>query len=279
MKTRFFTLSLGDRHDLTARTWLSLLSAMAWAPPDAEFALLTDRPELYAWFGDRLRLVTVDPATIDAWHGPHRFFWRVKLKSVQHLAQLGPANAVYFDSDVLIRKPLGDLVQALEAGDVFMHEREYELSAARRTGHRRLWKLVRGTSADGLTVAPPCWMWNAGLVAVGAQQLALIDRALAICDGLMDQGAKHSLTEQLAFSMALGSTGRMREGKAWMDHFWSNKEGFAVAIDRQLAQILMRRLDLDAAIAMVRSEPIILPLVVRKRWWTKLLLRAAGQIV
>ena len=61
-----------------------------------------------------------------------------------------------------------------------------------------------------------------------------------------------------------------------MDHFWSNKDGYAVAIDRQLAQILTRRLDVDAAIALVRAEPIRLPLVVRRRWWSQLLLRLAG---
>lgn len=275
-QVRFAYLSLGDRHDILARAWLSILTVLAWAPPGSRIAIVTDQPQRFAWFGDRLEVVTVDPATVKEWRGKHDFFWRVKLMSVLRLAELGPAHLIYLDTDVLVRKPLDDLVQALEAGDVFMHEREYDLSRSRRSGQVRLWKMVRGLQAGGLTVGSPCPMWNAGLVAVGAQHVGLLKRALDTCDGLMDQGVQHALTEQLSFSMALGSTGRFREGKAWMDHFWSNKDGYGAAIDRQLAHILIDRLDVDAAVAYVRANPILLPLVVRKRWWTKLLLRAAG---
>jgi hypothetical protein len=275
-QVRFAYLSLGDRHDILARAWLSILTVLAYAPPNSQIAIVTDQPARFAWFGGRLEIITIDPATVQEWRGRHDFFWRVKLMSVLRLAELGPAHLIYLDTDVLVRKPLNDLVQALEAGDVFMHEREYDLSNSRRSGQVRLWKMVRGLTTGGLTVGSPCVMWNAGLVAVGAQQIDLLKRALETCDGLMDQGVQHALTEQLSFSLTLGSTGRIREGKAWMDHFWSNKDGYGAAIDRQLAHILIDRLDVDSAIAYVRANPILLPLVVRKRWWSKLLLRAAG---
>lgn len=274
--TRFAYLQLGERHDQNARAWLSILSVLAHAPPGCEVVLLTDQPELYRWFGDRLRVLAVDPATVQQWRGRHDFFWRVKIQSILRVASLGEARVVYLDTDVLVRRGLADLLAALDAGDVFMHEREYELARSRRAGQKRLWRAVQGRSVDGLAVQPPCAMWNAGLVAVGAQHHDLLERALRLCDGLMDLGVQHALVEQLSFSLALGAGGRLREGKGWMDHFWSNKDGYGAAIDRQLAQILMRRLDVDAAVALVRSEPILLPLVVRRRWWSRLLVRLAG---
>ena len=270
MITRFVTLSLGDRHDLTARAHLSILSAMAWAPTGSEFCIVTDRPELFDWFGNRLRILAVDAATVKAWRGKHDFFWRVELMTVVHAAAQGPAHIVYHDSDVLMRRDLAPLCAALAAGDVFMHEHEYDLARSRRAGQRRLWRQISAR------IPAPCPMWNAGLIAVGAGNHGVLAQALDGLDRLMDEGVAHTLVEQLAISLAFSATGRLRAGREWMDHFWSNKEGYAVAIDRQLAQILTRQLDLDAAIALVREQPILLPLVVRKRWWSRLLIRLAG---
>jgi hypothetical protein len=270
LPTRFVTLSLGERHDLTARAHLSILSAMAWAPAGSEFCIVTDRPDLFGWFGSRLRILAVDAATVRGWRGRHDFFWRVELMTVVHAAAQGPAHVVYHDSDVLMRRDLSDLCDALASGDVFMHEHEYDLASSRRAGQRRLWRQVSGR------IPAPCPMWNAGLIAVGAANHGVLDEALRTLDRLMDDGVAHTLIEQLAISLAFAATGRLRDGRGWMDHFWSNKEGYAVAIDRQLAQILTRGLDVDAAVALVRREPILLPLVVRKRWWSKLLIRLAG---
>lgn len=276
MLNRFVTLSVGGRHDLTAWAHRSILSAMAWAPPHSEFCVVTDEPEAFGWFGDRLRILPVDAATLREWRGRHDFFWRVELMCVLHAAAQGPANIIYHDSDVVMRKDLGDLCASLNDGYVFMHEREYDLCTAKRRGQKRLWRAVAGREVAGFRLAAPCAMWNAGLIAVGAQHHALLDRALVLLDTLMDEGVHHTLVEQLAISTVLAATARLQEGRPWMDHFWGNKDGYAVAVDRQLAQILTRGLDAESALPMVRRRPIVVPLVVRKRWWSKLLARWAG---
>lgn len=276
MLNRFVTLSVGDRHDLTAWAHVSILSAMAWAPPDSEFCIVTDRPESFGWFGSRINILRVDAATLRDWRGPHDFFWRTELMCVVHAAAQGPANIIYHDSDVLMRKDLTTLCTALSEGDVLMHELEYELSTARRRGQRRLWTQVREREVAGFRLAAPCAMWNAGLIAVGSKNHALLDRALVLLDELMDEGVCHNLVEQLAIGTVFAATGRLRPGRPWMDHFWANKDGYAVAMDRQLAQILTLGFDVDSAISMVRREPVVLPMVVRKRWWSILLARMAG---
>lgn len=276
MLTRYVTLSLGERHDLTARAHLALLAAMGHAPAPAEFCIVTDRPDLYRWFGDRLRILAVDAAMLREWKGRHDFFWRVELMTVVHAAAQGPAQVVYLDSDVLARASLQPLLDGLAAGDVFMHLHEHDLAHARRAGDRRLWRQVDGREAGGLRFAAPCPMWNAGVIAVGAQHHAVLDRALAALDALMDGGIRHNLVEQLAISTAFAATGRLRAADAWLDHFWSNKEGYGREIDRQLAEIHYRGMDVDAAVAYVREHPITLPLMVRKRWWNKLFRPLAG---
>jgi len=276
MLTRYVTLSLGERHDLTARAHLALLAVMAHAPQPAEFCIVTDKPELYRWFGDRLRLLVVDGPTLTAWKGRHDFFWRVELMTVVHAAAQGPAHVVYLDSDVLARKPLEPLVEGLAAGDVFMHLHEHDLASARRAGDRRLWRQIDGRDAAGVRFAAPCPMWNAGVIAVGAGNHAVLDRALAALDRLMDDGIRHNLVEQLAISAAFAASGRLRPADAWLDHFWSNKDGYGREIDRQLAEIHYRGMDVDTAVAYVRANPILRPLAVRKRWWNRLFRPLAG---
>ncbi len=276
MLNRFVTLSVGGRPELNAWAHSSILSAMAWAPPGSEFCVVTDQPGSFGWFGDRIRILPVDHATLRSWRGSHDFFWRTELRCVLHAAAQGPANVIYHDSDVLIRRNLEGFCAALGAGDVFMHELEYELSTARRRGQRRLWRQVRGQALAGFRFAARQPMWNAGLIAVGAQHHQRLHEALDLLDQLLDRGVHHNLVEQLSVTKALAATGRLRPGAPWMDHFWANKDGYAAAVDRQLARVLMLGLDVDAAAALVRREPIVAPLVVRNRWWSILLARIAG---
>ncbi|MEY3607996.1 MAG: hypothetical protein RLZZ447_784 [Verrucomicrobiota bacterium] len=276
MLNRFVTLSVGGRPELAAWAHCSILSAMAWAPPESEFCVVTDQPESFGWFGNRIRILKVDSAILQSWRGRHDFFWRIELRCVLHAAAQGPANVIYHDSDVLVRRDLAPLCAALENGDVFMHELEYELSTAKRRGQKRLWRQIRGQALAGFRFATPQPMWNAGLIAVGANHHALLHEALELLDQLMDRGVQHNLIEQLSVTKAFAATSRLRPGAPWMDHFWANKDGYAAAVDRQLARILMLGLDVDAAAALVRREPIVAPLVVRKRWWSILLARIAG---
>ena len=271
MLTRYVTLSVGDRHDLTARAHLAVLAMMAHAPQPAEICIVTDRPELFRWFGERLRLLIIDAATLAAWKGRHDFFWRVELMTVVHTAAQGPAHVVYFDSDVLARASLAPLVEGLASGDVFMHLHEHNMASRRCSGDRQLWRQMVGREAGGVHFSAPCPMWNAGVIAVGAANHPLLGRALGALDGLMDGGIHHNMIEQLAISTVFAATGRLRPAAQWLDHFWENKAGYSREIDRQLAEIHYRGMSVDDAVSYVHSHPIIRPLRVRRRWWNRLL--------
>jgi hypothetical protein len=275
--TRVFTFTVGDAHELVARTHLALLSALAWAPPGTEVVLVTDRPAQYAWLGRRIRLCVVDGDQLRAWRGAHDFFWRAKLMAILHVAEEAPGPLLYLDSDTLVRRPLDDLFAALAAGDVLLHAYEHDLARARRRGDRRLWRALRGRTAAGTTFAPPCPMWNAGVVGVGAGRLDRLARARELCDALLASGVGHWLVEQLAFCVSLGETGRLRAAEPWITHYWGNKDGFQPAIDAQLASFLCASLDPDAAALHVRRHPIHRPVRVHGRWWRKLLAAAAAR--
>jgi len=280
-RLRFVLLTFGDHIETHWQAHHCLLSTMAQAPADSEYVVVTDRADHYRWFGDRVRFLTVDAAMLAGWKGAHGFFWRVKLEAVLAAARLdgaGSAHTCYLDSDVLCRRPLADFAAALAAGDTFMHLQESVFAHARRSSHRTLRDHLVGKAIAGLPITGANAMWNAGVVAVGAGRVDLLERALALCDGIITAEYSHRLAEQFAFSAALQSSERLRPAEPWFDHYWGNKPGFQQSITEQLATILVRGLPVEAAIDFVRAHPIVRPLIVRRRWYHRLFAPLAGRV-
>jgi hypothetical protein len=279
--TRYVLFVFGDQIPVHSQAYMALLTTMAHAGAStgapAEFVVLTDHPEYYRWFGSRVQAVTVSTETMTAWRQPSGFFWRMKIQAVRMAADLGPAHLVYLDSDILARQPMASLTTALAAGEVFMHEREFALGTSRRRGHRQLAEQLVGSVCGGQAITAETAMWNAGVVAVGADQHPLLDTALQICDDFCARGS-HTLHEQLAFSVSLHATGRLRSAQAWFDHYWGNKRGFQESIAAQLAGMLVQGLTVDQAVSFVATHPITRPLMVRRRWWNQYFARMAGAI-
>ncbi len=272
--TRFVLFAFGEELAAYTQAHLALLTTMANAPAGCEFVVVTTHPRHFHWFDGRLRLVVIDNAQLTAWKGPSGFFWRTKIEAIRHAAALGPAHIVYLDSDVLATAPLADLCAGLAQGRVYMHQREFTLGGTRRRGHRPLRQLIPRTHV-GTTVSLDTEMWNAGVVAVGAAQHGLLDRALALCDSFIADG-QHTLHEQFAFSVALAGTGALHAAEPWILHYWGNKPGFQEAINAQLAAIWIRQLNVDQAIAFVQANPIRRPVSVRRRWWNRWFKGLAG---
>jgi hypothetical protein len=273
MLTRLAIVSFGERDEWYAQAHLAILTALAHLPRPFEVVVTTDRPGWYRWFGDRIVVRPLLPEDLVAWSGPQKFVWRVVLKSLVETALRSEANFLYLDTDTLVRKPLDDLIAALQAGDVFLHALESPLHARRTGSHRGLWEQARGRfSVDEKTE-----LWNSGVVGLGAQNLGLLPKALALCDEMTAAGVESWLTEQLAQSIVYQSTGRLRAARPWIDHYWGNKPGYNESVRERLSTILMRGMDVDTAVQYVRDNPVPQrPLRVKPRWWQKYFKRLAG---
>jgi hypothetical protein len=270
-------VSFGDRAEWFAQAHLAILTALAWSPPPCEVIVATDRPDWYWWFGDRVGFLYLAPATIEEWSGEQRFVWRIVLKAMVETAFRGPeaADFLYLDVDTLVRRPLDDLLATLDRGDVFLDRLESPL--ARRGGrHRALWNQVRGRTFEGFRVDRTTQMWNSGVVAVGARHRHLLEQSLRLCDAMTAAGVQSGLVEQIAQSIVLQSTGRLRESRAWIDHYWGNKAGFNASVREQLVTLLMRRMSIADAMEYVRAYPIHCQLRIKPRWWHRHLRRFAG---
>jgi hypothetical protein len=264
---RLCLVTFGDRDEWYAEAHLAILTALRWIPPPCEVVVTTDRPERFRWFGDRVRIEPLTAEQIERWSGPQRFVWRVVLKAIAEIARRPPfANLLYLDVDTLVRRPLDDMTALLRSGNVFLDKWESPLSL-RDGDHRRLWKQVRGRTFLGFRIDERTQMWNSGVVALGAENVNLVEKSLEVCDAMTAAGVQNRLVEQLAQSVVLQSTGRLREARPWIDHYWGNKPAYDAAVHERLAAILMAGMSVEEAIEYVREHPIRGPLRVKPRWW------------
>ena len=273
MLTRFTTLAIGDSPVYAARTIYTMLAVLAQAPADRaiECTIVTDHPERFRWVADTIRILPVDQATVTAWKGPHSYFFRCEIEVLRLLATLGPAHLAYLDSDIIVRQDLTPFLAGLDRGEVFMHTFERDIRRLKRHGDKKLWQQIRGKSAAGIAVDANGTMWNAGVMAVPWDQRSLIDQVMAFNDGMMAQGATHWLIEQYSYSRIFHGTGRLHAAEPWMDHWWANKPGYDPAIAEFLLEARMQEWPAPRISAEIRQRPIRLPLMVRKRWYHRLL--------
>jgi hypothetical protein len=258
MKTRYLTLAYGEHPDVYSQSAMLLVSLLAHAPAPRGLVVATDRPERFAWFGETVRLVTLDRRQLESWRGTPAISMRVKLEAI--LANWPESGAmVLVDADVLAREPLASFEAALSTGDVFMHKQEYEFGRSKRRGNRALWNELRGRSFAGWEVRSGDAMWNSGVLAAPAADRALFDQMLLFYDAIAAAGGRHFATEQLVEGVVLGRTGRLRPAAQWFTHYWGNKAAHTTAISARLEAARLEGMPVEECAARYRRDPLDLP--------------------
>ncbi len=231
-----------------------VLSLLAHAPQPREIVVITDRPDRYAWFADILRIRVLVPGELQSWRGEHQFSMRQKIAAARQVMPREGALAL-LDADTLAIADLQPFADALAAGDLFMHKREFDLGASRRSGNRKLWGQLNGKTFDGWQFRAADAMWNSGVLALPAASAGLLDDALTLYDAMAAAGIRHFATEQLVVGLVFSRTGRLRSAEQWFTHYWGNKEKFDAEITRRLDDAHRRRLTPGAAAEALRARP------------------------
>ena len=194
--------------------------------------VVTDAPDFYRHLANAVTVQAIDAATLNEWQGEHKFFWRAKIKAMEHVARQQPdVPLLYLDTDTFLHGSLPQMSQELVMGSAFMHEAEAPLASLPSKTERRMWQQVKGRAFGGVTMHEKHQMWNAGVVGIpAARNLEAIALALRICDDLSAQQVTPRLVEQFALSVALSETYAMREARPYIGHYWSTKEEWNASI-------------------------------------------------
>ena len=140
----FVYFTLGDSLVHYLQCQYSILSLLRFRDQlDLRVVAVTDSPASYAWLGEAIEVVEVDPERVREWRGPTDFFWRTKIMAMRTVFAAHPrAHLVYLDGDTFVRRSPAALVRRLEQGRCLMHLREYNVAATiRRSVARQLWRL------------------------------------------------------------------------------------------------------------------------------------------
>jgi hypothetical protein len=255
---RYAVLAYGSQDSIHRQASMLVLSLLAHAPQPREIVVITDRPDRYAWFADVLRIRVLVPGELQTWRGEHQFSMRQKILAARQVIPRDGALTL-LDADTLAIANLQPLVDALAAGSLFMHKREFDLAASPRAGNRKLWTQLEGKTFDRWQFRAGDAMWNSGVLALPSASAGLLDDALALYDAMAAAGIRHFATEQLVVGLVFSRTGRLRSAEQWFTHYWGNKQSFDAEIARRLDDAHRRHLTPAAAADALRASPIDLP--------------------
>lgn len=217
-------LVFGQRISDHLQAHLSIRTFLQQAVEGVEIYVITTAPQFYTQFS-RINVIAITDETLREWEGPMHFFWRVKIKAIEYMAQHFPGRHLcYLDSDTFLTGSLAELKQQLDMGKGMMHLDEGH-PMNMKTKSLRMWKRVAGHTYGGVTLGPRHDMWNAGVVAVPASQLnKVVSLALQLCDGMLADEAERVVIEQYSLSIALFEVTGLQPALPWIGHYWGNKD-------------------------------------------------------
>lgn len=218
----FFTL--GRDLDMYVQVYLSILSFKKQLESSDRIVIITTNPEYFNHLG-YVETVTIDNNTIDEWKGKHGFFWRTKIKAIEKASLLFPDDdLLYLDCDTFLYGDLSALKRQLESGKGFMDGNEGHPSKIKYKP-RRMYRTVGGKTYAGITVSEKHDMWCAGVIAIpSAKKEIVIETALSLCDGMLDDNAEPIVIEQYAFSIVMQEKLELMSSKNIIAHYWANKQ-------------------------------------------------------
>lgn len=243
----------GDKLDYHLQAYLSIRSFQKQMADDDQIFVVTSRPEYY----NHAHVTTLDVTDeeIEAWKGPHHFFFRVKIKAMELLASRYPnQHILYLDSDTFLYGSLDVLRQRLDNGNGMMHIREGHPSKM-KGGSLKLWNTVKGHTYAGITLGERHDMWNAGVVAVSKDRLdQVIATSLTICDGMLDDGGDCFILEQYAQSVSMNELTQLMPSDDCIGHFWATKPEWESLISEMLLRSYMKQSTLQDELDAITDE-------------------------
>ena len=223
MMTVFYIVMGGDealRYYMEA--YLSIRTFQKQLTPEiGRICVITDHPSFFSKAG--VEVITITAEQKAEWMGSHHFFFRTKIKGMEYLHSLYPEdNLLYLDSDTFLYGHLSDLKKRLDEGHGLMHRREGKLTGISHTA-KRLWKKAAGRKYGDITIGEQHHMWNAGVVGLPSQKISeTVASALALCDGMLNDGNNEFITEQYSYSIALAEHTSLVATSDLIGHYWGN---------------------------------------------------------
>ena len=227
MMTVFYIVMGGDeamRYYMEA--YLSIRTFQKQLSPEiGRICVITDHPSFFHKAGVEVINITAEQKA--EWMGPHRFFFRTKIKGMEYLHSLYlDDDLLYLDSDTFLYGSLTTLKTRLDEGHGLMHLCEGKPTDISHTA-KRLWKKAVGKTYGDILIGEQHQMWNAGVVGLPCKKISeTVACALTLCDGMLNDGNNEFITEQYSYSIALAEHTSLTATSDLIGHYWGNSMGW-----------------------------------------------------
>ncbi len=278
--SNFMMFTVGDTEFIHRQANFAALSILANTAPEdgATVTIITDKPEWYAWLGDRISVMLIDHKTLTKWKGVHDHFFRIKIKAMQLMAEKLPGDLIYLDCDVACDRPLNEFLEQLGRGQCFMDERVYLLSGKGGSA-RKTWVKARGNTYGKFTINEDSAMWCAGVVALPAERSTeYLADALECMDEMCAAKLHKPHLEQLALSLSLQRGGDLKPTTEWLKHYWGNKSPWNALIAAFLGNVGVKGLSVEQACQALREMRLEVPRGIRRSRLEKLTASIAKRV-
>lgn len=233
-------LVFGNEQLYHSQAYFSICSFLSQIEASDRILVMTDAPNFYVRFGDKVQIIAIDQALIEAWKGEYNFVFRAKIKAIEYVCQLYPHEPImYLDSDTFLFNDLKLLNESTK--NPLMHTREGLLSGLKSKTIRKLWHTIKGREFEGIQITAKHAMWNAGVVGIPAEQgLKITNLVLQICDKILAEKVGKWVVEQFSFSIVMSENGNLQAAEPFIGHYWSNKEEWNEEIQKFMLESFLK---------------------------------------
>ncbi len=245
-------LVFGEEKESHIQTYFSICSFLGQISDADRIYVLTDAPKHYERVASRVNVVEISKGLLEEWEGSKMFFGRVKIKAIEYICSIHPAETViYLDSDTFLYGEL-KLLKA-EFGHSMLHYSEGKISSLKSKNEKSLWKEVGGMSYGGIVIQPEHCIWHTGVVILPAQKgLDIVKMALLICDSMLQANVAKKLIEKMSISVAIAEFGEIKSSNFCIGHYCENKLEWNEIIKRFVIESFLGNRSLDEDIALIQ---------------------------
>ncbi len=197
--------------------------------PFHEIWIYTDNAGWFTRFKDcplPLRFRNVTTAEINEWKGAINYLYRSKIEMLKDFTETHQGNVLFCDTDIVFTSPLAPLLQGIEAGQVYMQNREGIVNTRSSPMLKRLDDYLRRTphtpvNGKNLFDLP---MWNSGIIGFNTSIPDVAADALAFTDEYYPRNHSIRVIEQFAFSVVFLRSGAIHAAAPYTLHYWNLRE-------------------------------------------------------
>lgn len=236
------------------QAFFSIYTALANKDDSDQVIVITENALYFRQLADLITIIPISKEQINEWKGMYNYSFRVKIKALEMLSVKYPnRDMMFLDGDTFIYKPLAKLKAELSKGQHFFHLNEGTLPSLNTKSEKKLWRQIKHKKYAGITINEDTCMWNSGVIAMSAKNLAAIPLALQITDEMCADNVTCFTKEQLAFGIASSQFSSLKPADHVVGHYWANKEVWEAKIGNWLTYCMMTNMSAQDMIADVKN--------------------------